>query len=99
MKYSFVIAALFAICSVDALTLSAAPAEKTAEEKDEALKAKLAVVGEKKEAQDEMALKAETKAMNDAETEKERNARYLKEVYNKNRDDQAAEAKFIKKLR
>ena len=99
MKYSFAIAALFAICSVDAISISAAPAEKTAEEKDKILKAKLAVQGEKKEAQDELALKAETKSMNDAETEKERNARYMKEVYNKNRDDQAEEAKFIKNLR
>ena len=99
MKYSFVIAALFAICSVDAISISGAPAEKTAEEKDEILKAKLAKQGEKKEAMDEAALKAETKSMNDAETEKERNARYLKEVYNKNREDQEAEAAFIKKLR
>ena len=99
MKYSFAIAALFAICSVDAISMSAAPAEKTAEEKDAILKAKLAVQGEKKKAMDEAALKAETKTMNDAETEKDRNARYLKEVYNKNIEDQAEEAKFIKTLR
>ena len=95
MKYSFAIAALFAICSVDAISMSAAP-EKTAEEKDAILKAKLAVQGEKKEAMDEAALKAETKTMNDAETEKDRAARYLREVYNKNIEDQKEEAKWIK---
>jgi len=88
MKYSFAIAALFAMCALDgaaAINLSAEPTkeEKEASEarKDAALKAN----SDKKEALDEAALKAETKAMNDAESEKDRNARYLKEVYEKNR--------------
>ena len=104
MKYSFAIAALFAVCLLDgatAINLSEQPiAEKEAPKvDDEALKAKMAAKGEEKKAQDEDAVKAETKAFNDDETAKDRNARYLKEVYVKNMDDMVAETKRIKKLR
>ena len=104
MKYSLAIAALFAVCVLDgasAINLSEQPiAEKEAPKKDEeALKAKLAARGEEKKAQDEAAVKAETAAFNADETAKERNARYLKEVYVKNMDDMVNETKRIKKLR
>ena len=101
MKYSFALAALLAVYAIDGASAIqiAKDAEKTAEEKDEALKAKLEVKKAEKEALDEKAVKAETKAMNDAESEKDRGARYLREVYNKNINDQKEEAAWIKKLR
>ena len=104
MKYSFALALLLAVVSVDsvnAIHLSAEPVMKKEEpKKDEAaIKAKFDAKKAEKEKQDEAAKAAETKKMNDAEEDADRKNKAAQSQYDKNMADQAAETKRIEDLR
>ena len=109
MKYSFAIAALFAVVSVQAINLSADPSDvpsagpvvkKEAPKKDEeAIKAKFEAVKEKKEAQDEKAEKATGEAMKAEDDEAERKKKAYQTAYWGHIGDQKTETQRIKDLR
>ena len=101
MKYSFALAMLMAVVSVEAIHMSAEPVLKKEEpKKDEAaIKAKFDAKAEEKKVQDGKAVEAETKKMNEGEAETDRKSKMAASAYDKNMADQAAETKRIQELR
>ena len=101
MKYSFALALLMAVVSVEAIQISAEPVLKKEEPKkdDAALIAKLEDRAVEKKVQDEKAVAAETKAVNDKEADDDRKSKEATSAYDKNMANQAKETKRIEDLR
>ena len=102
MKYSFAIAALFAVATVSGVSLSAEPVGLKKEEpkKDEAaIQAKFDALKEKKEAADEKAKENEAKAMEAEEKDVERKKKAYQTAYWGHIKDQNAETQRIRDLR